>query len=335
MDLHKYILLSFLLLIPLARPIFGKSIFQQAQSLYKSGELTKAEQLYLRVRANDSHYPEALVRLGIIYYTTGRLSQAEQAFSKSLKYKESPVVYAYLAGVQFNQRKFVEAHNSALSALRIDPRCAQAYTALGMIYAATNDWPLARSAYQQSLRINPKDANTWYLLGTACFRRDDFTSAKRDFERALSLDPRQLRIYEDLARTLELLNKPSQTEAIFREAIRLNRQEKFPNSSILEAYGAFLSRQGRPAESLAQFREAVRLAPKDAKAHYEVANQLLRMRQWQEAAREGETALSRGESDYRVHYLLAQAYTALGQSAKAARQAQTAAALAEDARNKY
>jgi superkiller protein 3 len=334
MGFLKRSLLLVLLLSPLIRPIFGDDVFQAAERLYQEGELARAELLYARVKPIDSQYPQALVRLGMIYYTTGRPAQAEESLRNSLKYKESAIVYSFLAGAQFNQKKFVEARDSALNALRIDTRCAQAYTTLGMIYTATNDWPTAQAAYQQALRVNPEDANTWFLLGRAYLFRDDFTDAQQAFEKSLRLDARQLRTYENLARTLDLMNEPSRAEEIFREGTRVSRQRKHPDAAIFLAYGAFLSKLDRPPESLAQFREAVRLAPQDAEARYELANQLFRMKQWQEAAQEGEIALRLGRSEYRVHYLLARAYTAIGESAQASQHAQEAAALADQGRDK-
>jgi len=327
-------LLSVALLPAFIRPILGDDPFGAAEQRYREGELAQAEQLYSRVRPGDSQYPQALFRLGMIYSVTGRPALAEESLRNSLKYRESAVVYAFLAGAQFNRKKFTEARESALRALQIDPRCAQAYTALGMIYTATNDWPAAQASYWQALQISPGDANAWFLLGRAYLFRDDFAKAREAFEKSLRLDARQVRTYENLARTLDLMNEPARAEKMFREGIRANQQRKHPEAAILVAYGAFLSKLDRAPESLAQFQEATRITPQDAEAYYELANQLCRMKRWQEAATVGETALRMGGSEYRVHYLLARAYTAMGESEQASKHAQEAAALTDRSGNR-
>jgi tetratricopeptide (TPR) repeat protein len=330
----KRALLLVALLPAFIRPILSDDVFEAAERRYREGELALAEQLYSRVKPGESQYPQALFRLGMIYSATGRPALAEESLRNSLKYRESAVVYSFLAGAQFNQKKFTEARESALRALQIDPRCAKAYTALGMIYTATNDWPAAQASYRQALQIRPEDANAWFLLGRACLHRDEFAKAREAFEKSLHLDAHQVRTYENLARTLDLMNEPAGAEKVFREGIRVNQQRKHPDAAILLAYGTFLSKLDRAPESLAQFREATRIAPKDAGAYYELANQLCRVKRWQEAAKVGETALSMGGSEYRVHYLLARAYTAMGESEQASKHAQEAAGLADQSRNR-
>lgn len=323
----KYILLSVLLVGSLGRQVFGEDVFQEAERLYEQEDLARAEQLYARVQPDDSRYPQALLRLGTIYYATGRPALAERALTQCLRRKESAEAYRLLAGAQFNQKKFPQAYESARNALRLDPHYAKAYTTLGMIYTATNDWPDAKASYEQALRLNPRDADTWFMLGRANFIRDDFARAREAFETALRLDPQQVRAYENLGLTLDLLNDPAAAEKSFQEGARVNRLRKHPDPRLHISYGTFLSKANRADESLTQFREAVRVTPEDPAALFELANQLARMKRWEEAAQEGEAAARADSRNPRVHFLLARAYTALGKPDLAAQHAREAARL--------
>lgn len=298
--------------------------FQAAEQFYRQGDFAQAEALFSRIPPGAPEYAQAQLRLGTIYYATGRPALAEKAFEECLHRKESAEVYSLLAGAQFNQKNYPQAYESAKRAIRLDPKYAKGYTALGMIYTATNDWPDAKAAYDQALRLNPRDADTWFMLGRARFFRDEFPAAREAFGTVLKLDPQQVRAYENLALTLDLLNDPTDAEKVFREGARVNQLRKRPEARLYISYGTFLSKANRAEESLAQFREAARVAPQDADARFELANQLARMQRWEEAAREGEVAARVDPGNSRVHFLLARIYTALGKSDLAAQQARLA-----------
>jgi len=308
---------------------FPEDGFETAERLYREGEFAQAEQLYSRIESSHPNYPQALLRLGTIYYATGRPALAERSFQGHLRFHQSPEVYCLLAGAQFNQKKFTQAYESAKQAIRLDRKYAKAYTALGMVYTAIDDWPDARASFQEALRLNPQDSDTWFMMGRAYFLRNDFPKAKDAFENALRLDPHQVRTYENLALTLDVMNKSSAAERVYLQGIGVSRLQKHPDARVYVAYAVFLSKQNRAPESLAQFREAVRVTPRDADARYELANQLFRMKQWAEAAQEGEMALRETGSVYRIHYLLARIYTAMGQTEVASKHAQEAARLAD------
>lgn len=301
--------------------------FQAAERLFRQGEFTQAEALFSKILPGQPSYPLALLRLGTIYYATGRPALAERALTECLRRKESAEAYRLLAGAQFNQKKFPQAYESARNALRLDPHYAKAYTTLGMIYTATNDWPDAKASYEQALRLNPRDVDTWFMLGRANFFRDDFARAREAYETALRLDPQQVRIYENLGLTLDLLNDPAAAEKSFQEGARVNQLRKYPDPRLYISYGTFLSKANRADESLMQFRQAVRVAPQDPDALFELANQLARMKRWEEAAQEGELAAHADSRDPRVHFLLARVYTALGKPDLAAQHAREAARL--------
>jgi tetratricopeptide (TPR) repeat protein len=301
--------------------------FETAERLFRQGEFTQAEALFSKIPPAEPSYPLALLRLGTIYYATGRPALAEQVLIECLRRKQSAEAYRLLAGAQFNLKKFPQAYESARSALRLDPHYAKAYTTLGMIYTATNDWPDAKASYEQALRLDPRDADTWFMLGRANFFRDDFARAREAYETALRLDPQQVRIYENLGLTLDLLNDPAAAEKSFQEGARVNQHQKHPDPHLYISFGTFLSKANRADEGLMQFREAVRVAPQDPDALFELANQLARMKRWEEAAPEGELAARADSRNPRAHFLLARVYTALGQPALAAQHAREAARL--------
>lgn len=324
------LLLTFL--SPAPQGQISDDTFMTAEQYYREGKAAEAEALYARIGPGHPDYPQAQLRLGTIFYSTGRPALAERCLRESLRFQPSAEVYCLLAGAQFNQEKFDEAYQSAKKALQLDDKYAKAYTALAMIYTARKDWPHADAAYREALRLDDKDSNTWFLLGRAYFFRNEFAKAREAFETALKLNPQSVRTYENLALTLDLLGQADAAEKMFAEGVKVNRRGPRPEARIYIAYASFLFKLDRPRESAAQLREALQLEPQNSDAHYELARVLFRQRQWTEAAQQAEAALRTGKPDRRVHFLLSRIYTALGDQQAAALHAQRAALLAEQPR---
>jgi tetratricopeptide (TPR) repeat protein len=322
------IFLIFGLVLPAIPAWSSDQDFLTAEKLYRAKEFSQAELLYSQVDSNNANYLVAQLHLGTIYYLTGRPAQAEKCFSTYLRFKESPEVYCLLAGALFNQKKFDLATNSVKQALQLDPRFAKAYTVLGMIHTAENDFAHAEADYRDALKLNDNDSDTWFMLGRALLIHDDFAEAARAFERALRIDPESVRSYENLARTKDVLGDLKGAEESYKEGLRASRTPSFFDPHIYVEYGEFLLKLNRLADSQCVVEEALRTDPDHAELHYELSKVYFRMDQLKEAAHEGETALSLGGPNYKADFLLAQIYTAMGNPLEASKYASRAAQAA-------
>jgi tetratricopeptide (TPR) repeat protein len=298
--------------------------FLTAEKLYQAKQFTQAERFYSEVNSESSNFPVAQLRLGTIYYLTERPALAEKCFSTYLKFKESPEVYCLLAGAQFNLRKFDLATNSAQRALQLDPKSAKAFTVLGMIRTAENDFAGAEAQYREALKLNANDSDTWFMLGRMLFLRDDFAEAAKAFERSLKINP-QVRTYDNLALTKDIEGDLKGAEECYMEGLRAGQTQNLLDPHIYVGYGEFLLKLNRLAESESIVKEGLRSAPRNAQLHYELSKVYLRMDNFNEAAEEGETAISLGGPDTKVDFLLAQIYTAMGNPEAASKHASRAA----------
>jgi len=321
--------LFILLSSSLTLAIQGDSKFAAAEKLYAAHKLPEAEALYQTIRSDDRNFSQALRRLGGIYYLTGRPALAEEKFAQYAQLQDSAEAYTLLAGVQFDLRKFDQANESAQHAIRLDHGYYKAFTALGMIHAELGDWPGAENAYREALRLNGRDPDTWFLMGRGYFKRNDFEKAKDAFQESLHLGPQQVRTYTNLALTMEAMAEDDAAEKVLQQGVKVGEALAQPDVAACVDYGIFLFKHGRDAESLEVLRQAIKASPGDAEAHYELARCLFRMKQFDEAAAEAETALRLRGPEYKVHYLLSRIYTALGDTQNAARHAQEAAHLAD------
>jgi superkiller protein 3 len=301
------------------------SDFLTAEKLYRAKEFSKAEQLYTQIESGDANYPVAQLRLGTIYYLTGRPEQAEDRFTIFLKFKKSPEVYCLLAGAQFNQGKFNLATNSAQQALQLDPKFANAYTVLGMIHTAEKDFSHAEADYRVALNLNDNDSDTWFMYGRALFMHDDFAEAAKAFDRALKINPQSVRSYENLARAKDTMGDVKGAEESFKKGLDVSHTQKYLDPHIYVEYGEFLLKLDRLTDSQSVLEEGSRVAPQDAEIRYTLSRVYFRMKRLKEAAQEGETALRLGGPDYKIDFLLAQIYTAMGNPQEASKHAARAA----------
>ena len=319
-------ILLFALAAPATLVWSSDSSFLAAEKLYHAKEFSRAEQLYAQVDLGDSNYPVAQLRLGMIYYLTGRPAQAEKSFAVFLKFKKSPEVYCLLAGAQFNQAKFDRATNSAQQALQLEPKFANAYTVLGMIHTAEKDFPDAEAAYRVALKLNDNDSDTWFMYGRALFLHDSFSDAAKAFDRALQINPQSVRCYENLARTQDTMGDVKGAEESFKKGLETGRTEKHSDPHIYVAYGEFLLKLDRLSDSQSVLEDGLRIAPRDAEIHYALGLVYFRMKRFKETAGEAEIALQLGGPDYKIDFLLAQVYTAMGKPQEASIYAARAAA---------
>lgn len=280
-------LLTFLMvgLVLAATPGWSSdSDFLTAEKLYRAKEFSQAEQLYAQVEPGNANYPVAQLRLGTIYYLTGRPEQAENRFAILLKFKKSPEVYCLLAGAQFNQGKFNLATNSAQQALQLDPKLASAYTVLGMIHTAEKDFSHAEADYREALKLNDNDSDTWFMYGRALFLHDDFAKAAKAFDRALKINPQSVRSYENLARTKDTMGDVKGAEESFKKGLNLSGTQKYFDPHIYVEYGEFLLKLDRLTDSQSVLEEGSRIAPRDAQIRYALSRVYFRMKHLKEAA---------------------------------------------------
>lgn len=191
------------------------------------------------VKAQEGN-DEAYLLLGLAYRELNQPEQAEKAFIKAASLNPRSDVNAYFAGQQllFNQ-KFGGALSYLYEALKLNPRNASAYRALGTTQVHLGNYGLAEQYYRKSIEA----------LG------DSATSDSGPFL--------------DLSLILLLGHDPAKVE----EALKLAKRAVLIQPSSADAHylaGKALMKQGRVKEALPELALAVQLDPADSKAHFQL-----------------------------------------------------------------
>jgi Tfp pilus assembly protein PilF len=87
------------------------------------------------------------------------------------------------------QRELDKARRSYQEALRLDPKHAPAYSALGHLYVDLGDYERALATYQKGLQKCPKEPSLWFDLGMFHARKKEWDPALSCMSKAVDLEP--------------------------------------------------------------------------------------------------------------------------------------------------
>lgn len=112
----------------------------------------------------------------------GLLAQARKKFPESAKIHAASGMFAYLKGNNTEAAKEYEA------ATKLEPGAADLWGALGDVYAATDSFAKAETAYSQSIQLDPKSPEYLVKAGRNLFKLQRTAEAESNFRKALAID---------------------------------------------------------------------------------------------------------------------------------------------------
>ncbi len=242
---------------------------QQAWSLglmyYQSGNLVQAEQVYRQLAQSEPTNADVWCMLGIVCRAQGKLEDAASSYQQALRSRPNyPEVHNNLGNVLAAQGRLDEAVSSFQEALRLNPQYADPYTNLGAVLRRQGRLDEAAANYRQALRLNPNHANACNNLGEVLAAQGHFEEAVASYQQCLQRNPNHAGAHTNLGVALAGQGKLDEAVAQHRQALAL--QPQFVDAHI--NLGNALLALGRLDEAAGCYREALRQQPDSAKAHY-------------------------------------------------------------------
>jgi tetratricopeptide (TPR) repeat protein len=214
-----------------------------------------------------------------------------------------------LAKMQFSQ-----ADAEVDQALKADPNFVAALILKSRLALFAHRPDIAKSCLIKAVSIEPSSESAQFFLGVFYYLQNDFALGISPLEAARTLSPKDPMPYFYLAMSKEALGDPSAALHLYEQAAALSPEKNPQTASILVAYGRLLYSLGKYDESLAQDDLAIAADGQSREAFYEKAKGLEHQRKYQEAAENGERALTLpelGTSDSQIHFLLGNVYLKL------------------------
>lgn len=195
----------------------------RANQYFDSGELDKAEIEYLIVLKTDMSNPQAIGRLGVIYYDQGRYGRAAPFLIKGKQLEpENLELRRKLAAIYLAAGRTKDARDGAAFVLDRRPQDDEAPLLLAQAATTTN----AVAAAQEKLKaVVQKTGETAALdVGLAHLEQSqgDFQAAAADLQRAKALDPKSSSVFWAYGNLYFAQNDQKQAEEAFKTAAELS-----------------------------------------------------------------------------------------------------------------
>jgi tetratricopeptide (TPR) repeat protein len=195
---------------------------------------------------------------------------------------EPDVAYGHfeLAYVFTALQKTDEARSEYERAIAIDPKMAEAYSNLGILFIE-RDPAVAIPNLRKAVELLPAQSRPRYLLGVAQENAKDYSAAAESFEGAYRLDPHDLEPILHLANLYMRLQRPADAEKKFRDILEAQPN----NAQALLGVAECLAAQKKP-EAADAYRSYLSVQPTDSAARGRLVHLLVEQQQYDVALAE-------------------------------------------------
>jgi len=136
--------------------------FILGNAYYSTGDNAKAEASYDHALKRYPDFLRAWANLGVIYYTTGRYTQAVTCFAKCVSLGDrDPTTFGLLAYSLEQEKKVVQAEMAYMQALAGDPANADWLEGLLRIYLDGRQYGRAEWLVKDLIKQRPKETRFW------------------------------------------------------------------------------------------------------------------------------------------------------------------------------
>lgn len=168
-----------------------------AYQAFSRGDDAAAQQQYRQVLQNDVRNIDALLGMAAIAQRQGRDADANGWYQKVLEIEpRNAIAQSAIANAQMNANlassnsagtDLVGTESRIKNMLAQHPEAANLHAALGNLFAAQNQWPLAQDAYFNASRFAPNSADYAFNLAVSLDQLGKSGLALAQYQRALDL----------------------------------------------------------------------------------------------------------------------------------------------------
>eukprot|EP00903_Cladosiphon_okamuranus_P016604 g15317.t1 len=237
-----------------------------ATGLFEHRKFDEAESILQQVLSTVPSDPAALVLLGRLRATTGKLEEAVGLYRRALEFSPKYAsAHHALAKVFAFQQRWEEANGAFERSLELDATNAEGWLGLGRVCMATGREDDAEQYYSKSLSLDPSNALLHFDMGVLSCKRGQVDAADEAFARAGELNPRlDLPVVAQMFTAYGMLRQARDT---YKRVL-----EKDHNNPVhLLAYGELCEALRDEEDAANAYNEALREDPGMGKAHFRKA----------------------------------------------------------------
>jgi tetratricopeptide (TPR) repeat protein len=243
----------------------AENAFYEGLATSRAGDLEGALRKYEEALSLRPDYPMALYNISLIHRRLGHEQEAQDALDELVTRNPNSFMAHLIAGkARLDNGNFAAAESELKSALRINPRSAEALVNLGHLYRTMKDTTQAMSVLRSALSINPKSYKAYNQIGALYYEKGDLINAEANFREAYRLNGTYVSALNNLATVLSSRNRIDEAERLL---VRANFVDP-TDVSVLLNLGSVKLRKKHAKEALNLFDSAVSLAPRMPQAHH-------------------------------------------------------------------
>ena len=252
-----------------------------------------------------------------------RYVDAENAYrrAQNLKPKDSRAIYG-LGNIFSDQQRWEEAEKAYRQALELDPNSPEANVALSFVLTQpilgvnpSDRYAEAEKAARRAIQLDPNTAVAYDQLGVALESEGQVgVETQTAYRRAVRLDPTFALAYAHLGRLLRRIGKTEESNAAYRDAIRLSSD--IPTMILV---ADVMQSQQRYAESEQLLRQALSGDPKNPTALFLLGRALTTSGKFDEAEKVLKMSVGVSPNSFVSYALLGSLYSRRGNFAEAER----------------
>ncbi len=274
---------------------------KRANELLRTGHADAAEALYrqmLQIVPDDAHtYYNLAIALGMQKRIPDEIAALETAVRLDPKFAEAR---GALGSEYLSEGRLDDAALQFAKSLEVDPQITESQVNLAAIYEKRGQIPEAKALLQRAVDGNPDNAVVRLNFGLLLAEQGEFDEAKAQVQKAVELDPKNTASLTALAKIRAREGKIEESIALFRKVLALDPQNYLSHLNL----GIALVDHLEVDSALEQFYAAVKLNPQSAIAHYNLGRLLLDERNSDAAIPELESACQIDPSLSDALYLL-------------------------------
>ena len=281
------------LLKPLASaepPIKGAA-HELGIAYYQTGKLLDAQRSFAQAIKEDSTDIESVQMEGLTLYRMGQPAAAIPFLERVRQWTPNANADAnYVLGLCYlNSQRYDDARGAFAAQYGVAANSAGAYLLLGSMLLRANLPELAATAAQKAVELNPHLPLAHFMLGEVYLFKSNVTAAIAEFEHERDLNPGYAAVYDRLGDAYTRTGKYQEAQEALMKAISLDTSSTGPFIQM----GKVLLRRNDPRSAAMYLEHAEKMDP----------------------------------SNYITHTLLGQAYRSLGSEEDAKREMELASKI--------
>ena len=278
-------------------------------ALRRQGRHGDAVDSFRRCLAIKPDQAEVMNNLGSSLAIQGEVEDAESAYIAAIQSRPALAEAHFNLGLlRLGRQQWTQAIADLLKAAQLQPGNGRIHEALCIAFREAGAPEDAVRAGQQAAAILPSAFSVHHNLGQACMAGSDYVGASSSYERALQLNPNSDASWIGVGHAYRGLGRIAESRAAYQRAVDINPG----NADAHRLLNEMVWQTGDAGNYLRSFVTTLGARPDDHRLRLSYANELLKIGQNEEAARELDRVLSVRREDAEALDAMARARAGLG-----------------------